>query len=268
MGNYRQHLTFATGLGVFYASGVYVLSGVHWVYGTVAAMLTSLGGLLPDLDHPTGTQLKGFTGILAVLASVAVWHKLAAKTPDLPFELHLIAVVIVYIFVRHWMRDVLARTMVHRGIMHSFPCCAVWGAATYLYYPSDSQLIRLIMCTSVTLGFLSHLVLDEMFSVDISNTRIKRSFGSAMKFWAPSLSATFAMYVLLSVVTYRVVQVWPETPIEDILAEKVPTIVIPWPPKPNERSTPREVLAPVRPRRTAAQENPPTRLSTARRTAR
>lgn len=231
MGNYRQHLTFASGLGVFYAFGIYVLSGVHWIFGTVAAMLTTIGGLLPDLDHPTGTELKGFTGILAVLASVAVWHKLARRIPDLPFELHLIAVVLVYILIRHWMRGVLARMMVHRGILHSFPCCAVWGASTYLYYPSDNDLIRIIMSASVMLGFLSHLLLDEMFSVDLHNTRIKRSFGSAMKFWAPSLPATIAMYGILSVVAYQVIQVWPDRSIAQILAERPPRIVVTWPPE-------------------------------------
>ena len=31
------------------------------------------------------------------------------------------------------------------------------------------------------LGFLLHLILDEMYSVDFTNRRIKRSFGSALK---------------------------------------------------------------------------------------
>ena len=43
----------------------------------------------------------------------------------------------------------------------------------------------MVMATAVILGFLSHLLLDEMFSVDLRGTRIKRSFGTAMKFWAP-----------------------------------------------------------------------------------
>ena len=243
MGNYRQHLTFASSTGVIYALGIFTLSGLHWVYGTVAAMLATVGGLLPDLDHPTGTELKGFTGILAVLGAVAVWTRIARGAPDVPFELHLWAVVLVYIFIRHWMKMVLARMMVHRGISHSFHCCAVWGAATYLYYPSGSDLIRLTMATAITLGFLSHLILDEMFSVDISNTRVKRSFGTAMKFWAPSLPATLAMYALLSVLSYEVIERWPAGSLPQILAEKVPAVVIPWPP-PGRISPGRSPVAP------------------------
>ena len=128
MGNYRQHVAFAGILGGLYALGAAACSGMHWVYGSVAALLTTLGGLLPDLDHPVGVELKGFTGVLAVLAALAVWHRAGRGVPDLPFEVHLWLVVLVYWFVRHVMRKFLASMMVHRGISHSFPTCAVWGA--------------------------------------------------------------------------------------------------------------------------------------------
>jgi len=228
MGNYRQHMTFASVVGVVYALGVSTLAGVHWVYGTVAALLTTLGGLLPDLDHPVGTQLKGFTGILGVLAAMAVWHRVARSIPDMPFELHMWMAVLAYIFVRHGLRRTLAKMMVHRGISHSFPTCAVWGAAAFLYYPADSTIVRLLMASAVTLGFLSHLLLDEMFSVELSGARVKRSFGTAMKFWAPSLPATMAMYLLLSLLAYRVVEDWPDRTLAQVLAESPPPLRVPW----------------------------------------
>ena len=228
MGNYRQHMTFASSAGVLYAFAASMLAGVHWVYGTVAALLTTLGGLLPDLDHPIGVELKGFTGILGVLTAVAVWHRVGRGVPDLPFEMHLWIVVFAYVFVRYGMRRTLAKMMVHRGISHSFPTCAVWGAVVYLYYPSQSTLVRVLMASAVIIGFLSHLLLDEMFSVDLNNARIKRSFGTAMKFWAPSLPATLAMYGLLSFLTFKVVQDWPDESIRQVLAEKPPAMKVPW----------------------------------------
>ncbi len=137
MGNYRQHITFASFLGGFYSAGAWLWFGVHWFYGTVATLLTTLGGLLPDLDSASGVELKGFTGILGVLAALAVWDSVGRADPPPIFEVHLWAVVLSYVAVRHGLRRVLSRLSKHRGISHSLPTCAVWGLLTYLNYPSQ-----------------------------------------------------------------------------------------------------------------------------------
>src|SRR5262249_61224682 len=115
VGNYRQHITFAGALGVVYGWAAYVLAGIHWMYGTVAALLATLSGLLPDLDSDSGVELKGFTGILGVLVAVAVWQELANLRPEPAFEFHLWAVVVAYILVRHGLRRIMSRLTVHRG---------------------------------------------------------------------------------------------------------------------------------------------------------
>ena len=210
MGDYRQHITLASVLGIGYAWAAYVLGGIHWVYGSVAALLATLGGLLPDLDSPSGVEMKGFTGILGVLAAVAVWHLLAVAQPVPAFEWHLWAVISAFVLVRHGLRRVAVRLSVHRGISHSLPTCAVWGAVTYLCYPSNNHALRLVMGLSVVLGFLSHLLLDEICSVDFNGARVNRAFGTALKFWAPSPWTTLGMYALLSVLSWRIIQTWPE----------------------------------------------------------
>src|SRR5262249_18399549 len=174
-GNYRQHITFAGFLGVGYAWAAYVLAGIHWVYGSVAALLATPSGLLPDLDSPSGVELKGFTGILGVLAAVAVWQKLGLVEPEPAFEVHLWAVVIAYVMVRHGLRRVLTRLSVHRGISHSVPTCAVWGALTYLYYPSPSHALRLTMAAPAVIGFFSHLRLAEACRVALAGARVTRA---------------------------------------------------------------------------------------------
>jgi hypothetical protein len=189
-----------------------VLAGIHWVYGSVAALLATLSGLLPDLDSPSGVELKGFTGILGVLAAVAVWQELGLVEPEPAFEVHLWAVVIAYVMVRHGLRRVLTRLSVHRGISHSIPTCAVWGALTYLYYPSPSHALRLTMAAAVVIGFFSHLLLDEVCSVDLRGARVNKAFGTAIKFWAPSPWTTLVMYGLLSYLSWRVIQSWPDDP--------------------------------------------------------
>lgn len=212
MGNYRQHLTFASVLGVVYAGAANFVAGIHWLYCTVAILLATMSGLLPDLDSDSGVEMKGFTGILGVLVAVAVWQKMGHTSPPPAFEYHLWAVVVAYALVRHGLRRIAGRLTVHRGISHSLPTCAVWGELTYLYYPSESHFLRLVMATAVVLGFFSHLLLDEICSVDLRGVRLNKAFGTAMKFWAPSPWTTIAMYGLLSYLSYRVLQKWPEHP--------------------------------------------------------
>ena len=212
LGNYRQHITFAGALGVVYAWAALMLAGVHWLYGTVAALLTTLSGLLPDLDSDSGVELKGFTGILGVLVAVAVWQEMGHLRPEPAFEIHLWAVVCAYIMVRHGLRRFLSRLTMHRGISHSMPTCAVWGALAYLYYPTDQHLLRIVMGVAVMIGFFSHLLLDEICSVDLRGVRLNKAFGTAIKFWAPSPLTTVLIYALLSYLSWRIIETWPETP--------------------------------------------------------
>jgi len=223
MGNYRQHITFASFLGGVYSAGASLWLGVHWFYGTVATLLTTLSGLLPDLDSATGVELKGFTGILGVLAALAVWDSVGRAEPRPIFEVHLWAVVLSYVLVRHGLRRVLSRLSKHRGISHSLPTCAVWGLLTYLCYPSKYHGLRVLMGLAVILGFFSHLLLDEICSVDLRGIRVNKAFGTAIKLWAPSPWTTLAMYALLSYLTWLTIQRWPNDPTRfDLPAVDIP----------------------------------------------
>ncbi|GAC1467815.1 MAG: hypothetical protein NVSMB9_09810 [Isosphaeraceae bacterium] len=209
LGNYRQHITFASVLGFGYAWLAYALAGVHWMYGSVAVLLSTLAGLLPDLDSPSGVELKGFTGLLGVLGATAAWQALGRIKPPPAFEFHLWGVILTFVVVRHGVRRVATRISVHRGISHSLPVCGIWGALTYLYYPGGSFEVRLVMALSVMLGFVSHLLLDEICSVDLRGARVNRAFGSALKLRAPSPWITLAAYALLGYLAWKVSQDWP-----------------------------------------------------------
>ena len=229
MGNYRQHIAFASVLGVGYSIGAYFVAGLHWLYGSVAILFATLSGLLPDLDSPSGIELKSFTGILGVLGALTVWMEIGQIDPPPVFEIHLWAMVGTFLMIRHGLKRIMGHLTVHRGISHSIPTLAVWAELTYLHYPSNDHAVRLMMGAAVALGFMSHLLLDEICSVDLKGARINKAFGTAIKFWAPSIWSTLAIYALLSALTWQVVREWPDDPFgarEHIHAPEWPTT---WP---------------------------------------
>lgn len=209
MGTYRQHVTFATLVGTAYGVGSYYLMQFHWVYGSVAILLAILSGLLPDLDSDSAVGLRGFTALLGVLVAVAVWDEFLVREPPLPFEIHLWGSLLAFVVVRYSLRQLASKFTVHRGMSHSVPMCGIWGCLTYLFYPTNSHLVRLLMSVAVMLGFLSHLLLDEIFSVDLKGVTIKKSFGTALKFWSSSIWSTLVIYVALVYLTTRVIDIWP-----------------------------------------------------------
>src|SRR5262249_18761734 len=81
---------------------------------------------------------------------------------------------------------------VHRGMFHSIPALLIAGLAAYLLYPARDGRLRLFLAGGVMLGFLSHLVLDEAYSVDFTGARLRlnRYAGSALKLASRSRAAT------------------------------------------------------------------------------
>ncbi|MCK6512110.1 metal-dependent hydrolase [Myxococcota bacterium] len=74
---------------------------------------------------------------------------------------------------------------VHRGAIHSVPVALVYAELVYLFMYRFSWPDRLALAACAMLGALSHLILDEIYSVDFDGKaiKVKRSFGTAFSFW-------------------------------------------------------------------------------------
>jgi hypothetical protein len=68
--------------------------------------------------------------------------------------------------------------------------------------------LRYYAAGGVLVGFLSHLVLDEIWSIGFRRglPRLKKSFGTAVKIWGDNLWANVSTYAKVILLTYLVVQ--------------------------------------------------------------
>ncbi|MBD3898420.1 metal-dependent hydrolase [Halomonas sp. ML-15] len=181
MADFRTHLSVAAGGGVLLAHGGWQAGLWGGVEGLPLMALVTLGGILPDIDADHSRAIRLIFNLLAVIAVVAgallLQHRLT------PGEL-LVACGGLYITMRYLAGLVFARFTVHRGSWHSLLAGTLCGLVTAaLSYTLLEQAPGMAWAHGVALGagYAIHLLLDELYSVDLVGARVKRSFGTAFK---------------------------------------------------------------------------------------
>jgi hypothetical protein len=189
---------FGTGVllgGAYGAAGV-VYGHYDWGIAFLAGVTTAIGALTPDLDSDTGVPIRELFGLAGAVFPLFLIPRL--RHSGLTLEQALCVMITAYLLIRYGLARVLRKLTVHRGMFHSIPalCCA--GLAVFDVYHNDSIAVRLYVAGAMMVGFLSHLVLDEIFAVDLRGIpRLKHSFGTALKLTSPSWSATVVCYMVL-----------------------------------------------------------------------
>ena len=197
MAGFRTHITVSTLCGVVYGGAAVNPLAFTPEAALLAAGLTGIGGMLPDLDSDSGVPVREMSGVAAAIVPLLLMPRLLMH--GMSQEGVLATLAAMYLIIRYGGSWVLRRVSVHRGMYHSIPAMLISGLIVYLEYHSPDQRVRLLLAGGVMIGFLSHLVLDEIYSVDFNGVRVRlnKSAGSALKFISPSWVGTSVCYGLL-----------------------------------------------------------------------
>ena len=76
--------------------------------------------------------------------------------------------------------------------------------ATYLVCFSPETSIRMFKAWAVFLGFILHLALDELYSVDLMGRRLKKSWGTAMKFFGKDSVSNIVTYGKVALLAFMI----------------------------------------------------------------
>ena len=163
----------------------------------------AIGAILPDIDLGSSrpSQLL-FTG-LGIVIAFAVMFNLPATYSLAEMWLMWVATFLSIRFAGH---NIFQRISRHRGIFHSVLSGLLFACLTAIFYVrglGHGPGLAWLAAAFVLLGFLTHLSLDEIYSVDVFNTKIKASFGTALKladFQSPG--ASLAMLAALALAFY------------------------------------------------------------------
>ena len=88
------------------------------------------------------------------------------------------------LFVLFGLQKVFHKYSVHRGIWHSITAALVCSFATaifFYYVLGRPDGVAWLAAGFMFIGYLTHLTLDEIYSVDVLGAYIKKSFGTALK---------------------------------------------------------------------------------------
>ncbi|MCS6976672.1 MAG: metal-dependent hydrolase [Gemmatales bacterium] len=207
MAAFHQHVAVSAVIGTGYGAAL-MTAGVEWSHSVLAGGLCTIAGMLPDLDSDSGKPVKELFGLAAAVVPMLELHRLEHLAESREGGIALAAVL--YLVIRFGLSALFKRITVHRGMFHSLPAACIAGLLAFLAHDCNETEGRLVMAGGVFLGYLSHLILDEISSVDLSGLRIKSSAGSALKLYSASYAPSLFTWLLLFVLGYAVVQNQPD----------------------------------------------------------
>ena len=201
MANFPTHIAVGTLVSGALAT-VTVAANVLEPENIVAVTLAGvLGSVLPDIDLKDSRPSRAMFAGLAVFFSFAVLFSLERKYSIVEM---LILWMGTLLTVRYIAKEIFFHFSYHRGIWHSLLAtafCAFLTAWIYTKLLGRNEGVAWLAAGFMAVGYLTHLILDEIYSVDVMDTRIKASFGTALKpvdFKHPGHSAAMAVATVLA----------------------------------------------------------------------
>jgi membrane-bound metal-dependent hydrolase YbcI (DUF457 family) len=193
------HITGSSFVGAGYAIAAWSIGDMPPLTCALAGGLCAISGMLPDLDSGSGSPLKESVAFAAALVPLLLISRL--QQLGLPVEGIILFGAAVYLAIRFGMTWLLENHSAERGMYHSLPAALIAGQIAFLAYSSEDPLRRYFVASAVVVGFLTHLVLDEIWAVKLGlfGSKQKKAFGTALKFHGPEAWSNLLAYVLVIV---------------------------------------------------------------------
>lgn len=173
--------------------------------------VTVIGSFLPDVDSDSGIPfyLVFGTASLAATGIVALYTIGSSYASDWRYLIGIPAGALFFFW--FVVGAIIKKCTKHRGMFHSLPALLIASTATFLVAREYglTEMIALVFAGAMGFGFLSHLVLDELYSeitLDGIPFNTKESAGTAMKWYSKRRSANIAAYLILAALLFTVFQ--------------------------------------------------------------
>lgn len=199
MASFPTHFSFGIALGVIGAMLAVGLSLVSEPAFVITLFLAAaLGAILPDMDSDSSVPFHVSFGSLAFVAAALSFFSVWKESPDDIQALIIFPVGTAFIV---WViiGAIFKRFTKHRGIVHSIPATLLSGLTTFFVAShfgfSDTE--SFLLGLSMMLGFLGHLVLDEIWAAVNFQGKLfvpNKALGSALKLYSGDTVANLVVF--------------------------------------------------------------------------
>ena len=181
MANFNTHITYAAAASGLLSVLCLQIGLVSQNEALMLALTGTIGGILPDIDLKRSYPSQLLFGMLGIIAAFSVVFRYEDKLSII--ELWIVGSGTLW-FVRYPLWSLFHLNTTHRGSIHSIVAglfVSFSTVAVMSHFFNTNNILAWFFGLFMFFGFIIHLLLDELYSVDFSNRRIKRSFGTAMK---------------------------------------------------------------------------------------
>lgn len=207
MANFATHAVGGAVLGTCGAAAGWLTGDLDLGWSITLGAVTFVSSLAPDLDARASIPARWLWDGLAMLA--AAWWIFSVPLVQSSAPRLFIAALSGLLIRGPLSRWVMKKTR-HRGLLHTVQAALLVGCGSgyaAFRWGDATAIEQLWLAGAGLVGFLLHLLLDEAFSVDINNARLRRSFGTALKIWdkkSPRLSLGLTVLCGLCVFLFAV----------------------------------------------------------------
>ncbi len=183
MANFTTHIavgTVVSGAAATLTLAADVIAPESLIAVTLAGVI---GSVLPDIDLKDSRPSRALFAGLAVFFSFVVLFAVAPKYSIAEMWIAWLGTLVAVRYIGH---SLFTSFSYHRGIWHSIIAGLFFWfltAVIFHYLMGFHEGVAWLGGGFLFVGYMTHLILDEIYSVDVYDTRLKASFGTALKIY-------------------------------------------------------------------------------------
>lgn len=203
MADFKTHIFVASSLSGLAATSLLVVRMATPREVVLYFLLGSIGGILPDIDSDTSIPVRLTFNFLAPVIAFLIMFTQGSTYSVIEL---LIIWLTSFLIVKYCIFSFFTHLTVHRGVIHSIPAGVLfWFLTNILFYRvfGFSSFSAWMAGFFVFFGYIIHLALDELKSLNLMGSQVKKSLGTALSLAQfNDLKTTILLYLAVIALFY------------------------------------------------------------------